>query len=88
MTISPNNIGLIEKYLQGRLSPSDKELFEITLLIDPDLRSALYFQKKTHLLIKMYNREKLKEELEALHQRIFNDPGKQDLRRRIYKLFN
>lgn len=82
-----NNTRLIDEYLNGRLSPVDRLLFEARLAIDSTLKRDLYFQKKTYRLVKMYHREKLKEELEALHKKIFNHPEKQNFRRKIYQLF-
>ncbi len=87
MNTSQNNTRLIEKYLNGRLSPADRFLFESRLVIDPVLKRDFYFQKKTLRLIKMYHRERLKEELETLHQQIFNNPDKINFRRSIIQLF-
>lgn len=87
MTTSQNNTRLIEKYLNGRLSPADRFLFESRLIIDPVLKRDLFFQEKTLRLIKMYHREKLKEELENLHQQMFNNPDKINFRQSIYQLF-
>lgn len=87
MMTSQNNTRLIERYLSGELSHADRFLFEAKLVIDPGLKRDLYFQKKTHLLIKMYHRQKLKEEFEALHHQLFNNPDKIDFWRRIYQLF-
>lgn len=87
MMTSQNHTRLIEKYLIGTLTPVDKIIFESRLVLDPNLRRNLYFQKKTYKLIKMYHREKLKEEMEALHQKLFNDPEKINLRKNIYQLF-
>ncbi len=87
MNTSQNNTRLIEKYLNGRLSPADRFLFESRLVIDPVLKRDLYFQKKTLQLIKTYHRERLKEELETLHQQIFNNPDKINFRLSINQLF-
>ena len=87
MKTSQNNTRLIEKYLNGSLSPADRFLFESRLVIDPVLKRDFYFQKKTLQLIKMYHRERLKEELETLHQQIFNNPDKINFRLSINQLF-
>lgn len=87
MMTSRNNTRTIDSYLNGTLSHADRLLFEARLIIDPVLKSDLFFQKKTYLLIKMYHREKLKVELQTVHQKIFNDPDKMDFRRSIYQLF-
>nr|WP_320021506.1 hypothetical protein [uncultured Draconibacterium sp.] len=87
MKTSQNNTRLIEKYLNGSLSPADRFLFESRLVIDPVLKRDFHFQKKTLQLIKMYHRERLKEELETLHQQIFNNPDKINFRLSINQLF-
>jgi len=84
---SQNNTKLIEEYLNRRLAPADRFLFEARLIIDPVLKRDLFFQKKTLRLVKMYHREKLKEELETLHQQIFSNPDKINFRQSIYQLF-
>jgi len=87
MMTSLNNTRLIEKYILGTLSSKDKLVFEARLLLNPMLRMDLHFQKKTYKLIKMYHREKLKDELETLNQRIFSDPDKIIFQQNIFKLF-
>ena len=87
MKTSQNNTRLIVKYLNGSLSPADRFLFESRLVIDPVLKRDFYFQKKTLQLIKMYHRERLKEELETLHRQIFNNPDKINFRLSINQLF-
>lgn len=87
MMTSRNNTIVIDHYLHGKPSFADKLLFEARLAVDPVLKSDFHFQKKTHRLLKMYHREKLREELEALHQELFNDPNKMDFRQSISQLF-
>ncbi len=82
-----SNVQRIERYLQGSLSLSDKLVFEAQLLLQPKLRMDLYFQKKTYQLVRIYHRKKLKEELETLHQEIFNDPDNIVFQQNIYGLF-
>lgn len=84
---SRNNTRMIDHYLHGDASFADKLLFEVRLAVDPVLKSDYHFQKKTHQFLKMYHREKLREELKALHQELFNDPDKLDFQVRISQLF-
>jgi hypothetical protein len=84
---SRNNTRLIEKYISGNLSLADKIILESKLAIDPVLKQEFYFQKKTYQLVKYYHREKVKEELDALHKKIFSHPNKINFRRSIYRLF-
>jgi len=87
MRTSWNNTQRIERYLLGNLSASDKLVFEFQLMLRPKLRKELYFQKKTYQLVQLYHRKKLKEELETLHQQIFDDPDKVVFQQAIYRLF-
>jgi hypothetical protein len=87
MKISWNNTRIIEAYLQGSLPVSDRLLFEAKLLLSPALRKDLYFQRKTLALLKMYHRKKQKEEMEIMHQEIFNDRDKESFQQNIHQLF-
>jgi hypothetical protein len=87
MRTSLNNLQIIEQYLQGTLSAGDRLVFEARLLINPALRIDLYYQKKTFTLIKMYHRQQLKEELDGLHRKLFNDPTNRDFQQGIDQIF-
>lgn len=87
MRTSQNNTQRIERYLLGSLSVSDKLVFEAQLMLQPKLRMELYFQKKAYAFVQLYHRKKLKEELEALHQELFDDPDKIVFQQAIYCLF-
>jgi hypothetical protein len=82
-----NNSRTTERYLLGKIDPSERFLFEARLLIDPGLRMDLQAQKEAYALIKMYHRKKLKEELENLHQQLFRDPDKAVFKQQIIQLF-
>lgn len=77
----------MERYLLGSLSVADKFVFETQLMLRPKLRMELYFQKKAYQFVQLYHRKKLKEELETLHQQIFNDPDNLVFQQNIYGLF-
>jgi hypothetical protein len=77
----------IEKYLFGRLSTSDRLLFEANLIIDPQLRQHVKSQKKVYTVICQSGRRELKREVEQIHQRLFSDPEKTNFQGQIYKLF-
>lgn len=87
MMTSPNNVQMIERYLQGQLSPVDRLVFEAHMLAQPALQTEVHFQRKVFDLIRMYHRKKLKEELETVHQRLFNDPRKRSFRQKIEQIF-
>ena len=87
MKISLNNTILIENYLLGNLSPADRLLFEIKLMLNRQLRIDMYYQQRAHLLIKMYHRKKLKEEFASMHDRVLSDPKNKKFRENILCLF-
>lgn len=87
MRISQNNTALLEQYLEKRLSPQDRILFESRLLVDRELNRDLSSQKETYRMLKFYHREKIREELEILHREIFNNPDHIEFQKSILKFF-
>jgi len=87
MMTSRNNARLIEQYLHSELSPSEQLLFEARMIAHPELQAEVRLQRKVYRLVRMYHRKKLKEELEAVHQRLFNNPRKMSFRQRIERIF-
>lgn len=87
MKTSSNNTYLIEQYLEGKMNPLDKLMFETKMLVNRDLRKDLYFQQKTYHLVKMYHRKKMKEDLELLSHQIFSDPTKVKFQQHILNIF-
>jgi len=87
MRISLNNIREIESYIEGTMDRNDAVLFEEKMRSDSLLRLNVSLQEKVLSIIRMYHRKRLKIELEELHQRIFNDPGKVTFRERVMGIF-
>ena len=87
MRTSLNDIQLTEHFLKGALAPEEALLFEARLLTDPVLRLNLAIQKQVYRLIMLYQRKKLKEELEDIHHQLFHDPENRDFKQKIFQLF-
>ena len=87
MMTSLNNTRLIEAYLQNKLSPIQRLVFEARLIVNPALRRDLYFQEKSYRLVKLYHRKKLKEELEDIFQRICNNSDNVAFQHNINQIF-
>ena len=87
MRISLNNIREIERYVEGTMDRNEAVLFEEKMRSDSLLRLNVSLQEKVLAIIRMYHRKKLKMELEEIHQRIFNDPGKVTFRERVLEIF-
>lgn len=77
----------IERFLQGELSALERQTFKAQMLQSPRLRLRVYFQKKVHLLVKLYHRKKVKAEAEAVHQTLFQDPTKAEFQQNISNIF-
>jgi hypothetical protein len=87
MRTSLNEIREIEEHLLLRSRPDNSLLFEARLILDKDLREKLLWQKKTYAVIQLYGRRRLKNEIEAVHEKLFNEPAHEGFRNKIMKLF-
>lgn len=87
MRTSLNNIESNEKFLTGTLEPQEAILFEARLLLDNELKSDVFAQRKVYELIRLNGRTRLTKELEELHTKIFTDPSRRSFREKIFHLF-
>lgn len=83
-----NNIRQTEAYIKGEMQPEEALLFEAQLLTNPLMRIDLRLQQKAYSLIRLFHRKKLKEEIAAVQEQLFNDPEKEAFRQQISRLFN
>jgi hypothetical protein len=87
MRTSLSEIKLIDDHLFNRGNMGDKLLFDAMLIIDDGIAGKVLLQKKTHTIIQQYSRKKLKAEIEAVHQKLFNEPSHKTFREKIMSLF-
>jgi hypothetical protein len=87
MATSQNDTIRTEKYLMGQLPIEDKLLFDAQLLINPVLKLNTLIQQRIYFLIQLYGRKRLKEEINSVQTKIFNDPGKAEFQDRIHSIF-
>jgi hypothetical protein len=52
------------------------------------MRDKMHWQQKTYQIIRQYSRGQLKQEIEAVHQKLFTEPEHLNFRQRIKKLFS
>ncbi|HEY9488330.1 MAG TPA: hypothetical protein VIQ51_08360 [Chryseosolibacter sp.] len=88
MKTSIDEISQTEKYLREELSGEESVVFRAKLIIDPELKANTIFHKMVHRMVALYYRKRLKAEVEAVHDRIFNGPSQSDFTNRILKIFN
>lgn len=78
----------IEAQVLGLSQPGDTLVFEAKMLLDPELKDKILWQRKTYAIVRRYGREQLEQEIEAVHQKLFNESGHQSFRQKIMKLFS
>jgi hypothetical protein len=82
-----NEVQQIENHLLLRHEPGDALVFEAKLVLDEELQDNLYLQQKAYEFIGYYGRKQLKQEIAAVHQKLFTQPEHQSFRERILNLF-
>jgi len=87
MRTSLNETKQIDDYLFKYAGIADAFLFEAKLLLQPALQEKLQWQQRTYELVRQYSRQRLKEEIEAVHQHLFTEPEHTSFRQRILSLF-
>jgi len=88
MRTSLNEIREIEQFLLGRLDGEDALVFEARLLTNPVLRVNTVIQQKIHMLIKVFHRKRLKQELRAIHTDLFTNPEKTEFQKKVLHYFD
>lgn len=78
---------LIDRKLNGHVSPQETLLHEAKMIIQPSYREAFLWQKKTYPLVKLYGQNKLRKEMDEVFDTLFNQPQHQTFRLNILKLF-
>lgn len=87
MRKSLNELQQIEAYLRFKLDEQERQNFQIRMLLDPALQKEVDLQEQAYAHIKEYGRNKLKKELQAIHENLFRHPGKKTFRQKIKELF-
>lgn len=88
MKISWNETQQIEAFINGTADPGDAILFEAKLLLDNELAEKLRWQKKAYQVVKQYGRQKLREEIETVHQHLFTGHQHLTFSQKIRLLFS
>lgn len=88
MRTSLNEIKNIEEYLEKKLPPEESLLFEARFLTQPTFSFHVQLQRRIFSLVKIFHRKKMKQELEQIHHRLFNDPTRHSFQKRIQQYFN
>ncbi|WP_342645994.1 hypothetical protein [Mucilaginibacter sp. CSA2-8R] len=87
MKTSASETRLIDNYIQKQLPPAEQLVFEVRLLLCPELSDTVIRQQQVHQLVKLRGRKQLKEQIKMVEQKIFSEPLHHTFRDRIYRLF-
>ena len=82
-----NEVQEIEAHLLKNNAPGDALLFEAKLILDDELKDKTHYQQKAYELISFYGRRQLKQEIAAVHQKLFTQQEHRGFRARILRLF-
>jgi hypothetical protein len=78
----------IEAHLMQRSEPGDQLVFEARLLLEPELHEKMQWQQEAYRMIKLYGRDQLKQEIEAVHQKLFTQKKHLRFAQKIRRLFS
>jgi hypothetical protein len=78
----------IEAHLLRRSDTGEALVFEAKMLLDSDLKEKVQWQQKTYTLVKLYGRNQLRQEIDAVHQNLFTHEQNKSFRQKIMSLFS
>jgi len=82
-----NEIQRIEKYLTRQLPNVDRIVFEAELLINDQLRTDVEMQQYVYDMIHLNGQMKLRNEIKAVHDKLFSADLFSDFRKEIYAIY-
>lgn len=87
MRTSLNNIKHIEEFLEGTMSLEDSLLFHAKMIVSPALRREVRIQKQAYSVIRLYGRKLVRQQIQDVHQEIFNDSSDHPMKHQVSTLF-
>ncbi|SHG02165.1 hypothetical protein [Pedobacter caeni] len=87
MKTSWNELRVIENYLSPDGEPADQVLFEARMILQPELKERVYWQKRTYNMIQQYGRQQLRSEIAKVHDLLFSAPEHRSFRQKMLRLF-
>ncbi|MEL6560812.1 MAG: hypothetical protein AAFQ94_21640 [Bacteroidota bacterium] len=78
----------IDRYLNDEMTTMSRLVFESRMLVDPLLKEKVEHQKKANELIKVYGRQKLKQEIRNIDQMLFSDAKFKSFQTKVFTIFN
>ncbi len=87
MKTSLGKLQQFEDCILGRTTGDQRMLFEAKLLLDPVLWEDAHWQQKTYRIVRDYGRQRLRSELEQVHQMLFTTPQHRKFRDKVLDFF-
>ena len=87
MKTSISDVIQAEKFILDELAADERVLFEARLIVDSDLRVNTFYHRLVHRLVAFSHRRKIKREIEAAHERLFQDPNNLHFKESVLKHF-
>jgi hypothetical protein len=87
MTTSLNETEQIEAHILGNADAGSTLLFEVKMLLEPELHNKVLWQQKAYEVIQSYGRKQLKQEIEAVHQQLFTQQAHKSFSQKIWLFF-
>jgi len=88
MKTSLNELCLIEYYLLSDDKDGESFLFEAKMILQPELKQQVYWQNKTYQMVRDYGRKQLKNEIDKIHETLFNTDEHQSFRQKVMRFFS
>lgn len=88
MKTSLNELRLIEHYLLSDKKDGESFLLEAKMILQPELTQQVYWQNKTYQMVRDYGRKQLKNEIDNIHEKLFNTGAHQSFRQKVMRLFS
>jgi len=77
----------IDRYLLQQLPAGDKLVFDAKLMLCPELKDTVKWQRKVHQLVRLRGKMQLKSQIKSVEQLVFSQPEYSSFRQRIMRLF-
>ena len=87
MKTSLTDLVRTEKFLRDELGTPEVLVYEAQMIIDEDLRKNTFYHRVVHSIVRAYYRKKLKAEVQEVHNKLFNDPAREQAWKDLIKLF-
>jgi hypothetical protein len=88
MRTSLTEIRTMEQYLDGTLPPGDRLVFEAKLITDREWALNTRLQQTLMSILNLFQRKHTRQQVIAIHDKLFNSGEKAAFRSKVTSIFN